>query len=207
MGARLHTPVSHTKSQPRTGHPSEKEYTAALGRSAACLACMRLSKSVFPNLCLTEPWPVGLLVHFDVAGSTVQRTRVCNDWWAPQCQAISRSCKYMGNFPVSWNDSCACVPHTDMALTSNAAPVPPLSTLRYGAGRAAGGLPEGPPQPPGPQGQRRRHPSPHCATAAARAAHRASRLTRDGCPRGRVSSNRGSSATTEHRRAALRTTR
>ena len=150
--------------------------------------------------------------HFDVAGSTVQRTRVCNDWWAPQCQAISRSCKYMGNFPVSWNDSCACVPHTDMALTSNAAPVPPLSTLRYGAARAAGGLPilpEGPPQAPGPQGQRRRHPSPHshCATAAARAAHRASRLTRDGCPRGRVSSNRGSSATTEHRRAGLRTTR
>ena len=37
--------------------------------------------------------------------------------------------------------------------------------LRYGAAGEAGGLPEGPPPPPGPQGRRRRHPSPHCATA------------------------------------------
>ena len=29
--------------------------------------------------------------------------------------------------------------------TPRAAPVPPLATLRYGAARAAGGLPEGPP--------------------------------------------------------------
>ena len=37
--------------------------------------------------------------------------------------------------------------------------------LRYGAAGETGGLPEGPPPPPGPQGRRRCHPSPHCATA------------------------------------------
>ena len=38
--------------------------------------------------------------------------------------------------------------------------------LRYGAaGETGRGLPEGPPPPPGPQGRRRCHPSPHCATA------------------------------------------
>ena len=61
MGARLHTPVSHTKSQPRTVDTPQRRNTHRLGVRAACLACMRLSKSVFPNLCLTEPWPVGLL--------------------------------------------------------------------------------------------------------------------------------------------------
>ena len=50
-------------------------------------------------------------------------------------------------------------------LTPRAAPVPPPATLRYGAAGEAGGLPEGPPPPPGPQGRRRCHPSPHCATA------------------------------------------
>ena len=49
--------------------------------------------------------------------------------------------------------------------TPRAAPVPPPATLRYGAAGEAGGLPEGPPPPPGPQGRRRCHPSPHCATA------------------------------------------
>jgi hypothetical protein len=37
--------------------------------------------------------------------------------------------------------------------------------LRYGAAGEAGGLPEGPPPLPGPPRRRRRHPSPHCATA------------------------------------------
>jgi hypothetical protein len=37
--------------------------------------------------------------------------------------------------------------------------------LRYGAAGETGGLPEGLPPPPGPQGRRRHHPSPHCATA------------------------------------------
>ena len=46
-----------------------------------------------------------------------------------------------------------------------AAPVPPPATMRLGAAGDTGGLPKGPPQPPGPQGRRRRHPSPHCATA------------------------------------------
>ena len=37
--------------------------------------------------------------------------------------------------------------------------------LRYGAAGETGGLPEGPPPPPGPQGRRRCHPSSSCATA------------------------------------------
>ena len=38
-------------------------------------------------------------------------------------------------------------PKTPTPRTPRAAPVPPLATLRYGAARATGGLPEGPPQP------------------------------------------------------------
>ena len=90
----------------------------------------------------------------------------------PHCCRLCRCCHtaavaYSKGRPnPRWNPRAAPVPPPPPALrrggggrrptrraaptprTPKAAPAPPLATLRYGAARTAGGLPEGPPPPP-----------------------------------------------------------
>ena len=71
--------------------------------------------------------------------------------------------------------------------TPRAAPVPPLATLRYGAARAAGGLPEGPPQPrrtpSGGAGATPRHPAPRRGEGDRRPTRRAAPTVKKVTPR------------------------
>ena len=103
-------------------------------------------------------------------------TRAHSGWFTRSCVALPSTNPESNKIhskpiqqPYNNHTTTTQQPHNNHTTTvidpkGGAGATPRHTALRRGEGGRCG-LPEGPPQPPGPQGRRRCHPSPHCATA------------------------------------------